>query len=190
MNRLLQNLYYIRELLRYSARILMYWRGHFDSARRIFSLCSEVPGSSNEFKPLLLKIAALAAKDQRWLLKQLTPQHKGLFDKHKGEQLLNEARRFIHIPCPKPTTVSCSLPSFAPELNAHPPLYVAILLEQGQFVWENEFLKGYFYQNEVSVLTTTTLRELKPATKAAVFAQWQKTLSFAEQLELDHGPNH
>lgn len=120
--------------------------------------------------------------DQRWLLKQLTPQQKRAFTQHKGTSLLYAARRFANLPLPKSQVEKPCLPNLCDELKTQSPLYVAIILEQGQFAWEKDFIHEYQH-----VLPMDAVVALKTATKLALFNQWQKSLSFSAQLEVEHG---
>jgi hypothetical protein len=138
----------------------------------------------NQLKQLLLKIAALRIGDQRWLLKQLTPQQKRMFSYHKGTSLLYEARRFANLPLPTNQPSKPCLPDLCSELKNQSPLFVAIILEQGRFSWENKFLAEYPLSLPIDLVN-----ELKAATKSTLFHQWQKTLNFAEQLEVENGSN-
>lgn len=136
----------------------------------------------NEFKHMLLKIAALPLSDQRWMIKKLTAQQKRTFTQHKGTTLLWEARRFANLPVPNNQPVLPKLPDLCTELKNLPPLLVAIILEQGQFSWAQAFIAEYPYS-----LPNEEVTRLKAATKLALFNQWQKKLSFADQLEVADG---
>lgn len=139
------------------------------------------------FKHLILKIAALPLSDQGWLLNQLSTQQKNLFAQCNGSALLSEARRFAKLPLPSPLPAP-KLPDFCQELKNQPPLYLAIILEQGKFDWEQYFLAEYQQQSHSS-LPMDKVQQIKRATKVAVFDQWQKTLHFAAHLEVQHGAN-
>ena len=141
-----------------------------------------------ELKPLLLKIASLPLKDQRWLLKQLTPQQRTCFAQHQGVSLLEKARRFAGIPIPQMKSAEPMLPDLCSELANQPPLYVAIILEQGAFPWAKMFLTSYQQHHNLQTLPDTQL--LKPATKAALFKQWNAQLDFADHLEVGDGQNN
>lgn len=140
---------------------------------------------NNAFKRLLLRIAKLTRADQKWLLSQLSPQHKQRFIRLKGHNLLDDARRFRGLSqdaIPKIQKPK-ALPSFCDALELQPPLYVAIVLEQGQFDWADAFLAQSKQKNEIEHTVNTTLKTLKPETKQHILTLWQKQLDFNEHLE-------
>ena len=130
-----------------------------------------------KFKSLLIKIASLPKSDQRWLLKQLSSEQQELFNQYQGRNLLKEARRFSQLPLPA-IKESEVLPQLAQELKTYQPLFIAIILEQGQFAWKEELCLDSLPHD---------LQHIKEASKQALFNQWQSTLSFSEQLEVEHG---
>lgn len=144
----------------------------------------------NKLKPLLLRIASLPLSDQRWIIRQLTPKQKRLFVQHKATSLLNTARRFAKLPIPKLKIAEPTLPHFCKELNHQPPLYVAIILEQGAFPWEELFLAHYTQHHNLSAWPIDGIEQLKPATKAALFNQWKAQLHFEDLLEVGNGTNN
>lgn len=79
------------------------------------------------------------------------------------------------------------LPEACQKLLQEDPLYIAIILEQGQFSWEQPFLQTCAQKNRIKEQLNTQIKELKPATKLYVFQQWQTQLSFNDQLEATHG---
>ena len=144
---------------------------------------------NKEFKTLLLKIAALSLKDQNWVLSQLPPRQQEQFTRRQGVSLLSKARQFRKVPYTQliqmPQTKQ--LPDFCKELKQQPPLFIAIILEQGRFEWEQPFLHNTEQRDEIKQLIDKTVRFIKPATKAYTFKQWQTQLSFIEQLENING---
>lgn len=144
---------------------------------------------NNEFKTLLLKIAKLPAGDQQWLLNQLTPKKKELFNAFHGELLLNEARKFRTLPIPELKKIQqmAHLPLFCNDLTSRSPLYVAIILEQGQFHWKKTFLESCAQEDNIQSKLTHEVNSLKQATKLALFKLWQEQLSFSEQMEYTNG---
>lgn len=140
---------------------------------------------TNSFKRLLLKIAKLSRSDQAWVLKQLKPEQKEQFKQLQGEKLLQSAHRFAHLPetpTLQQTQQPNALPTFCHALSQYPALYIAMILKQGQFDWQQQFLASC-EQNVDELLQTNTI---KPATQFAVFKHWQTQLSFSEQLENSH----
>lgn len=144
---------------------------------------------NKEFKKLLLKIAGLPLADQRWVLSQLTPLQQEQFAQQQGNALLNKARRFRKLPYPQlpKSAATIKVPDLGEPLNQQPPLYIAIILEQGQFEWEHQFLHSNIQRDEITRLINEVVCLIKPATKSCTFTQWQTQLSFSEQLENING---
>lgn len=144
---------------------------------------------NNEFKKIILNIAKLPRSDQKWVLNQLAPKQREQFKQLQGDSLLQDAYKFRHLPCPEvpQITKETQLPDACQQLSQKDPLYIAIILEQGQFTWEQLFLQNCMQKNQITGHLHTSVKELKPATKSYVFQQWQANLSFQEQLETTHG---
>ncbi len=141
---------------------------------------------NKQFKQLMLRIAALPKRDQRWMLKQLNSQQAHAFAQYNGVHLLKNARRFAALPClEQPVVENASLPVFCHALLEQPPLYVALILEQGNFSWEQRFRTQYHELHPHQILPEVLPQ--KVATKHALFNQWHSSLSFADQLEIDNG---
>lgn len=136
-----------------------------------------------KLKPLLLKIANLPLKDQRWLLRQLTPQQRTLFVRNQGPSLLKTARRFAKVPLANGNVQQPKLPELCQDLNTHSPLYSAIILDQGHFRWK----KAFIAQRELSL---PEVHHIKPGTKAALFRHWSEQFSFEDHLEVSDGSDH
>lgn len=141
------------------------------------------------FKEILWNIAKLTPKHQAWLLAQLSPQYKQQFKQWQGYSLLEQAQKFRKLPCPElpQVAVASVLPVAAKKLNQHGALYVAIILEQGQFSWESLFLATNRRAQEIEQLTNSILPQIKATTKNEVFKLWQTQLGFADQLESSNG---
>lgn len=138
-----------------------------------------------EFKSLLVRIARMRLSDQRWLLRQLSPEHQTLFDALQGSALLKQARRFNRLSNEslldkKP---SQHLPQRGIDLHEKPALYTAIVLEQGQFHWEETFLNAHPERDLIHDLAQGLVKQIKPETKACLLQHWQGQLSFEAQLE-------
>lgn len=118
---------------------------------------------ANSFKKLLLKIASLSLKDQKWLIHQLNAQQQALFEQHQGATLLAQARRFKSLTEPKEAV----LPELGHQLAQYPAVYIAIILEQGAFPWQQLFIEHY------PELLPQKEHEVKSATKALLFQQWK-----------------
>ena len=144
---------------------------------------------NKEFKKILLNLANLGRADQQWVLKQLTQKQREQFKKLQGDVLLKEARKFRKLPCPQLPQIqqTIQLPEACAALRQEVPLYIAIILEQGQFNWEQTFINTCDQRDEIAEQLGTRVKDLKPATKSLVFQQWQTELSFEDQLRTTHG---
>ena len=144
---------------------------------------------NNELKQILLKLAKLPPRDQQWVLKQLNTQQSAQFIQLQGHSLLSAARKFRKLSAPpRPKLQQATpLPQVAQQLHQKDPLYVAIILHQGQFSWEQQFLASSPEKQQINELLHTQVKALKPATKALVLQQWQAALSFQDHLETTHG---
>lgn len=140
-------------------------------------------------KPILLDIASLKRRDQQWILQQLSNESARKFTQKKGLQLLATARRFLGIKIPDslPKTSISSLPSYCQTLANKAPLYIAIILKQGDYPWTDDFLKQLDDSKAVSMALDSTILDIKPAVQTLVWQEWQQTLSFEHHLENDHG---
>ncbi|CAM2806613.1 hypothetical protein [Legionella worsleiensis] len=144
---------------------------------------------NHEFKKLLLKIAVLPKKDQRWILSQLTAQQQKQFEQNQGNELLHKAQHFrslAHIPL-KEVVTKPQIPSLCDALKHQDSLYIAIILEQGQFNWQKEFITLLDNGDEIHELMDTQVTKIKPDTKLSLFRQWQIEHSFDEQLVMHYG---
>ncbi|KGP63298.1 hypothetical protein EP47_09200 [Legionella norrlandica] len=143
----------------------------------------------NNLKILLLKIASLPPSDQRWILNQLTPSEKERFNKINGSFLLRKAQQFRKISLSQlpHEAKTAQLPKLCEKLKRQDPLYIAIILEQGQFTWAKPFLTSIGNSEEIKRLMNTVAPSLKPAAKLCVFKQWQSQLDFHDQLEIRNG---
>ncbi|MBA2709673.1 MAG: hypothetical protein H0U57_03650 [Tatlockia sp.] len=139
-------------------------------------------------KEILLKIGRLPKADQRWILSKLSASQKNQFCEMQGEQLLAKAHRFRSLKSKRASLPN--LPIIAPPhmhaLAAFCPLYVAILLEQGQFSWRQQFLDLFDKENKIKNLDNSDeLNQLSKATKQVLLKLWEKP--FADYLEINHG---
>lgn len=142
---------------------------------------------NKEFKQLLLKIAALPLRDQKWMLNQLTAEQQEQFKLMQGTDLLQQARRFRTISCPEVKPSSINLPALCHSLKQEDPFYIALILEQGQFHWREQFLLSHEHGDEIQHLMNEKISALKSSTKLSAFKQWQSQLSFEDQLVMNHG---
>lgn len=140
------------------------------------------------FKTLIFKIAKLPVKDQQWLVKQLTAKQQEQFDRFNGSDLLANAHGFCSQQKAQQTVVKSTikLPIYCEQLANYPKFYIAIILQQGQFSWQDGFLEKN-QLNELLLDNNEKLANIKPATKALVFKKWQAELSFSDHLEQTDG---
>lgn len=144
---------------------------------------------TNTLKPILLEIASLKRRDQQWILEQLPDELARKFTQKKGLQWLATARRLLGLKARDnlPTASINPLPSYCQTLANKAPLYIAIILEQGHYSWQNDFLSQFDESKAVNIALDSQLVEIKPAVKALVWQEWQQTLSFSQHLENEHG---
>lgn len=131
----------------------------------------------------------MAIKDQKWILKQLKPEQQSTFQQHQGYFLLNQAQRFGRIfSSRKSMNVTFEAePALYATLNSYEPLFIAIILEQGRFSWQDHFLQTSEHSQQITQLMNAEVLALKPSTKSCLFRQWQANLNFQEQLEYPNG---
>lgn len=143
-------------------------------------------------KILMLKISKLSLKNQQWIKSQLNPHQLQLYKRLNIDQLLLEARKFKQLPTaafeqePKLEKNPFVLAPYARELAEQEPLYIAIILNQGHFNWEHEFINVYKHPQHITELLSKLDVHIKESTQKIVFQQWQSQLSFAEQLGVSH----
>lgn len=141
---------------------------------------------NKQLKKLLMSMAKLRAKDQQWIINQLSCEQQQRFAQLQGPKLLQQAAKFKRlktIPTDNTNQMNIILPEFCAELAEQEPLFVAIILEQGCFSWQALFISQYQHTPP----SPQQLQRIKDATKAHLFQQWQQQLSFQGQLECEHG---
>ncbi|MFI4918183.1 MAG: hypothetical protein ACHP65_01355 [Legionellales bacterium] len=116
-------------------------------------------------------MTALPKLDQQWILGQLTPAQLKQFDACQGNALLSKARRFRNLPY-----TESQLPHFCNELKQQAPLYVAIILQQGNFQWQQEFLDSFQQGAQIQQLLKQAIHSIKPAVQLSLFQHWQHQL--------------
>lgn len=136
-------------------------------------------------KQILIKMARLSRRDQRWILNALSPTQKKLFQQVQGKSLLLKAWRFRHLQ--EQVFMNTDLSPAQRTLANYSPLYIAIVLEQGQYPWQDSFLQCIDCDGMIKALLTREVKKLKPTPKQKVFSQWQSHFSFENQLESHHG---
>lgn len=144
---------------------------------------------NKEFKKILLQIATLHRTDQKWILKQLTEEQSVQFNRLQGSSLLSQAQRFRGLVFADlvPDTKEPQLPALCSTLEQQEALFIAIILEQGQFSWQNQWLATHPLRENIISLSRTRVPAIKPATRLTLFQQWQTQLDFSDQLAVSHG---
>lgn len=137
----------------------------------------------------------LPKTDQRWILRQLSKEQYLAFEEKQGLRLLEEAQRFKHIhirdlpstPCMNHIKPETELPLFCEELATQTPLFIAIIIEQGNYPWADLFLNQYDSKNLIKKMLEDKVPELKPVVKSHLFQEWMQNPSFDSYLETEHG---
>ena len=132
---------------------------------------------------ILLKISRLPAVDQRWILSKLSENQRKRLKNESGITWLQELQGLKT----EPVIIEKKLPSCAYDLAIKPPLYSAIVLEQGDYSWEDDFLQEFDKEGAIQECLKFKAPALKLLTKQAVFQDWQTMRSFDSYLEKNHG---
>ena len=144
----------------------------------------------NALKKILVQIARLPARDQRWILKQLSSTAQSTLSRWDGLALLKEAQRFRTLP-PQDICISNEpaivLPAYAQTLAMRAPLYAAIVIERGDYPWGFLFLKQFDKTGAIKRLLENQVFDIKTDVKEALFKAWEDSLSFEHHLEASHG---
>jgi hypothetical protein len=128
---------------------------------------------TKRLKDLLLAIAKQPLVDERWIVKHLPEDQRIKFERRNGHAQLKEARRFraLRPVAPKERT---HLPSDCQLLRQKPALYIAIILEQGLYPWQAEFLTQFDTDKKIQQALAQQVPAIKPLVKHAVFTDWQR----------------
>lgn len=142
----------------------------------------------NYLKKILLKIARLPRADQTWIIRQLNAEQLACFKNKHGDNLLTMAGRFKLIKSIPETQVATPvLPAECSTLGHQPSLYTAIILDQGQFSWQEQFLEQHDLSKAIQQALTDQVSSIKPLVKKAVFEEWHLANRFEALLENHHG---
>lgn len=142
------------------------------------------------FKALILDLARLPRKDQRWVIKHLSETQQARFQQLDGLSLLKAAQRFRRVqqvPVIDQVNPSSPEPTDYQALAKQTPLYAAIVLDQSEYSWREGYLKTCDQEGVIRSLLVDTIPDLKAATKQAVFQAWQQANSFIAFLEQNDG---
>lgn len=129
------------------------------------------------FKRLLLQMARLPKRDRQWIIRQLPDSAHETWLKHRGAALLNAAQRFQTLTIDDaciPTEIA-ALPPQACALATQPPLYIALILTQGQFPWTRLFLTTWDAQGAIKMAMENEAPCIKPAVQQALFNAWESS---------------
>jgi len=141
-----------------------------------------------QLKHILLQIARLPMRDQRWIVARLTDEQRSALQRHQGLELLKNARRFKKLPAGNPTLPEAPvLPDFCSQLASEDPLYAAIVLAQGDFPWQAQFLQDCDHEGSIKNSLDCLVPDIKDLVKQALFDEWESRLSFDSHLESQHG---
>lgn len=144
----------------------------------------------NPLKKILVQIARLPARDQRWILKQLPHTAHATLSRLDGLALLKEAQRFRTL-TPQdicmPKEPDIRLPAYAQTLAGRAPLYTAIVLEQGHYPWGVLFLNQFDTTGAIQRSLESHVMDIKPSVKQSVLKAWDDSLTFEQHLETSHG---
>lgn len=140
-----------------------------------------------QLKHILVNIARLPAVDQHWILQRLTPSQLLTLKKWQGLKLLNEAQRFRSLAAGDLTLEEeRPLPAFCQQLAIKLPLFTAIIIEQGAYSWGDLFLERFDSTGAIQ-LSLEQAGKIKPKVKAALFHEWEQSLTFDAHLDAGHG---
>ena len=150
----------------------------------------------SRLKQILLKMVRISSSDQRWILRQLTDDQLAKFKRYNGSDILESAKRFRNMDIKHlvmPTALQNPLPACCTQLAMKAPLYAAIILEQGSYPWQSDFLKQFDSDNLVSDMLENRVPDIKEAVKQALYSEWESTKDmddlqpFENYLEDVHG---
>lgn len=139
---------------------------------------------TKSLKPILLQIAQLPSKDQRWILHKLSDSQRNILKKWDG---LNFLKNALNTKASDLKIAQELLPDYCRELMTKPPLYAAIVLEQGAYSWAPLFLEQFDTKLLLRTLTDNKVPDIKPSVKRAIFNEWMASLSFESHLDAHHG---
>lgn len=146
----------------------------------------------NQLKHLLLRLAQLPHVDQRWVLQQLPAAQLTTLNKYDGLRLLKSAQRFKkvrinNLPSQQTALPNTPLPGYCEELASKSPLYVAIVLTQGDYTWQTLFLERFDTSGLIRDAIERQVPDLKIIIKETLWQEWENSLSFAYLMESVHG---
>jgi hypothetical protein len=141
---------------------------------------------NKSLKHILLDIARMSYTHQKWLLNQLSPESRHRLNQHQGEALLEQAQRFSAIATPMPPARQ-PLPTWCDALRQMPPRFIAIILAEGTFDWQQTFLNTCDERQQIERLLHHEIPLMTRATQSFVATTWHKSFSFSNHMECIHG---
>ena len=118
----------------------------------------------------------------------------------RGLKLLQDAQRFrtlmpgdVSLPLEAPPK---ALPAICQQLATKAPLYAAIVIEQGLYPWQEQFLERFDIEGVIQTTLENQVLDIKRVVKQAVFSEWERSFSFDNLLNLSDklaetmGANH
>lgn len=145
---------------------------------------------TKRLKEILLNMARLPSSDQQWILSRLSDDQRIKLEQRQGLKLLSDAKRFRNVSQDKMDSSAnppSSLPAYCQELANKAPLYAAIVIEQGNYPWQNSFLQEFDAEGLIKNILENEVQDIKPLVKQALLREWHANLSFEALLENDHG---
>ncbi|KTC68305.1 hypothetical protein Lbir_2907 [Legionella birminghamensis] len=119
----------------------------------------------NNLQDILLAIGKLPIRDQQWVLSKLPETSKRKLDKAQSHP------RESH---PPELITDTSLPVYCNDLAGKDRLYIAIVLEQGQFIWKERFLSEFSLFEELNLLEES-LKNISDSSKKILYEEWVST---------------
>lgn len=144
---------------------------------------------NKEFKQILIQLAKRSLADQKWILGQLPGKQRKQFSRFQGDILLKEAYRFRNMSIndiPQVKDIP-KLPALCETLCNKHSLFIAIILEQGQFQWSEQFLETNEKSDEIRRFLNEEINKIKPDTRHSLFINWQERLNFEDRMESING---
>lgn len=130
---------------------------------------------TNQLKQIMLKMVRLSATDQRWILRQLPDEQLARLKNHQGLDLLDSAQRFRKLNVTNlalPATIPKPLPLYCAQLAMKAPLYIAIILEQGDYPWQSLFLQQFDSEKRIAAMLENRVPDIKLSVRQALYEHW------------------
>ncbi|WP_133138402.1 hypothetical protein [Legionella genomosp. 1] len=116
----------------------------------------------NNLQDIVSAIGKLALRDQRWILRKLPETKRKQLDNRSESHKAPFSNNII----------DNNLPGFCRSLAAKDPLYIAIILEEGRFIWKEQFLNEFNLLERIDSIETS-LANISQTSKSLVYAEWE-----------------